>query len=557
MLKAQWRRRAETPYSPTDQFTTRVVCAYLYLDPLVCDAVWNAYLADPQRAWGISPTLDLTALLRHARIARRTLVLRDTALLAVLLSAPSTLVVEAALRYGRPGVLLACAGLVAAWLALRKAGWVAVKLGQRVRAGFTRNRRWMFRIAFLAALTAFLIGYQVAESDVVVFPLAVLLGSVVPAWAISLADQYQSIRCANRCWRGVEPPTATAPVLAAAIEERLCQVPTKNVVFYHEERAPLPFVGSGHRIAHWNITVDMGKGASDDDNDEGPLTPAPFTVGDLYTFLDEDWSLDNAVGIRHGFRLYLNGGKVDSDPALRPNLSGSPRDRLAPETIAHRVDTKDNEDSQRVFFLESVTRQDDLVVTASTRAAHRGRLLFFEVSLNALLPPHPAIVQSVRLLPVHRRDVVREALGGGTRRLPQLVLDSPIRLTRRLLAATVLWRIRRGAVRATRRFRYYDYGAFITAREGLSSADFAHLDDNVRRALKRDTVYMASRLATGLRAFLDAHSIDTTDFDLPQSVVKNVQNWNVDKVQADVVGFGNSNTFVVKTSDDPPQSKKA
>jgi hypothetical protein len=240
-----------------------------------------------------------------------------------------------------------------------------------------------------------------------------------------------------------------------------------------------------------------------------------------------------------------------------PNRSGSPVDRLAPETIAHRDDTKDNEDSQRVFFLESVTRQDDLVVTASARAAHRGHLLFFEVTLNALLPLDPAIVQRVRELPVHRRDVAREVFGGGTRRLPERVLDSPIRLALRLLDATVLWRIRRDAARATQRFRYYDYGAGITAREGLSSEDFSHLDDNVRRALERDTVYMVSRLATSLRAFLNAHSIDTTDFDSARSVVKNIQYWKVDKVQAHIVGFGNANTFVSQPPNNPSQSKEA
>ena len=557
MLKAQRRHRADTPDSPKDQLTTRVVCAYLYLDPMACDAVWNAYLADQQRAWGVSPTLDLTALLRHARIARRALVLRDTALLAVLLAAPSTLMVEVALRYGRSHVPLACAGLVAAWLALRKTGWIVVKAGQRVHAEYRRNRRWTIRIAFLAALATFLLGYQIVESDVVVLPLAVLLASVVSAWAISLADQYQSIRRAIRCWRGVEPPAAAAPPLATAIEERLYRVPAMNVVFYHEMRAPLPFVGSGPRVHHWSITVDTGKGASEDDNDDGRMKPAPFTVDDLYTFLDEDWSLDNTLDMRHGFRLYLNGGKIDSDPALRPNLSGSPADRLAPEKIAHRADTKDNEDSQRVFFLESVTRQDDLVVTASTHAAHRDQLLFFEVSISALLPLHPTIVRIVRRLPVHRRDVVQEALGDGTRRLPGLVLDSPPRLARRLLAATLLWRVRRGAMRATQRFRYYDCGAGITAREGLSSADFTHLDDNIRRALEHDTVYMGARLLGRLRAFLDAHGIDTTDFDSSQSVVKNIQNWNVDKVEADVVGFGNANTFVVTTSHDTADSKKA
>src|SRR5439155_25107853 len=140
----------------------------------------------------------------------------------------------------------------------------------------------------------------------------------------------------------------------------------------------------------------------------GSREPTPFTVGELYDHLDEDWGRDNEVKIRHGFRLYVNGGKVESDPALLPDRSRPPVDRLPPEAIAHRVDTKDNEDSQRVFFLESVTRQDDLVVTASARAAHRGQLVFFEVTLNALLPLSPAIVRIVRRLPVHPRDTARE-----------------------------------------------------------------------------------------------------------------------------------------------------
>src|SRR5439155_21962265 len=105
----------------------------------------------------------------------------------------------------------------------------------------------------------------------------------------------------------------------------------------------------------------------------------------------------------------------------------------------------------RVFFLESVTRQDALVVTASARAADGGQLVFFEVTLNALLPLSPAIVRIVRRLPVHPRDTAREVFDAGTRRLPKLVLDSPNRLARRLQYATVFWRVRRLAARATRR----------------------------------------------------------------------------------------------------------
>ncbi|MFG2045740.1 hypothetical protein [Dactylosporangium sp. NPDC048998] len=537
----RWLRRAERPPSPSDQLTTRILCANLYLDAQACDAVWNEFLSDPQGGWGTSPGLDLTALLRHARVARRLLLLRDAALLACLLAAPATFVAEAGARHGRHGLVAAGAAMVLLYLVARRAGWLVGRLGARLRARFKRKREQTVRIVLLTAFAAILAGIWLASLDIVVRSLVVLAGGVVVAWTVCVAAQFAAIRHATRCRRAAESPAQTASRLSAAVEARLEGVAKMNVIAYRETRASTPFIGSGLRIEHWPTSVDI-RHAADPDGDG----PEPFEVGDLLLFLERDWQADNPEGIRHGLRLYVHGGKLEADRDLLPSPSSPPVDRLAPETIAYRNEQRDNEDFQRVFFLESLTRRDDLVVTASARAGRRGHLLFFEVTLNALLPLLPAIVDRVRRLPAHRRDLLYRVLREGTRHLPRHFLSAPNRLAGRLVDARVFWRGRRLAALVAKRFRYHDYGASITAREGLSSDNFKAPDDNVRRALERDTVYMVTRLARGLRAFLVERGISTSSLDGPQSVTTIIQNWKVDTVKADIVGFGNANTFIAK-----------
>jgi hypothetical protein len=539
-----WFRRAERPPSPTDQLTTRILCAYLYLDPLACDAAWKEFLADPQGGWGTSPGLDLTALLRHARMARRLLLRRDAALLACLLAAPVMLLMETGSRHGWRGMLIAAGAVVLVFFMARRARWLVKKLRAGIRARYQRKREQTVRIVVLAAFAVILAAGWVASLDVVSRPLLVLLCCIFLAWVICVADQYAGIRRATRCRRSDESPADTAPRLSTSVEARLCGTAKMNVVAYRESRAATPFVGNGLKIEHWPISVDVSRAADAADGEQ----PEAFTVGDLLMFLQDDWQGNNPERIRHGLRLYVNGGKLDSDPDLLPSPSQPPIDRLAPEAIAFRVDERDNEDFQRVFFLESLTRRDDLVITASARAARRGHLLFFEVTLNALLPLLPPIVDRVRTLPAHRRDLLYRILRNGTRNLPRLLLRSPNGLANRLVDARVFWRGRRVAALVAKRFRYYDYGAGITAREGLSSDTFVALDDNVRRALERDTVYMVTRLADGLHAFLVEHGIDTSPLDGPQSVTNVIQNWKVETVKANIVGLGNANTFVSHAS---------
>jgi hypothetical protein len=530
---------------PVDQPVTRALCALLYLNVGICDAVWLNLMAHPERAWGLCPQVDLLALLRHARAARRILLVRDMVMLALLTGVPALLVVRLAERQGTFTVmLLGCL--------LLTAGVPTVKDDQPVKD--RRRLRWA-RIVLLAIDVA--LALMILTSDVA-FVLTATVAGVLLVWLVSLFAHYLTIMGARRVWWDATPPADLAPALSGPLEKRLERVAETNIVIYHEDRAPLPFVGSGVRLDPWDtIPIDTGRGALAEDGSRSE--PKPVDVGELYRFLDAEFPVDSSEGeFRTGFRLYADGSWLDRGSRLIPSRLGPPLMRLSPDEIVRLAEGSAHEERQRThFFVESTGYDGALVVTLFVNLRMKERILFVGLSLNGLFPLRKEVTGLARRQPPHAADAAGDVLKAGSREAVSLLMGSPRRLAKRLRWARVLGRLRLAARLAAHLGRLQDFGASITPREGLAIQDPDQLDYNVRTDLEQATSYMQGWLVVVLRQFLAEHGIDTTDFDPTGAVVKNIQNFHVNTISGAMVGLGNSNTFAgIEPPTTPPATEQ-
>ncbi|HZN20574.1 MAG TPA: hypothetical protein VFB84_20660 [Micromonosporaceae bacterium] len=528
---------------PEEQRVTRAFCVLLHLTDEICDLVWNTYRRDPQRAWGLCPAMDLTALLRHARTARRTLVVRDTVLLVIALALPAIVVGRIAQRYGAMLAVVVAAVLVVAW-----AGWRFIRMAGRrlVRAFLAVFKRHKVRTSRWAGLSILVLGLAVKnllEDPDLMTDLKLAFSCSLLAWLTSLVSAYQAHANARRVWRSKTAPRELMPRLPDLVEDRLEGMDRTNVVVYSEGRAVNPFVGSGHRVADWLVRINVRRGVPHDGGDR--KEPKPVDVVEFYRFLHEQWCAERAMVARCGFRLYVDGSRLHPPSVLLPTGYGPPLSRLPTAKLLEYVRQPTHEEHQRVYFyLESASHHGELVVTLLTRAYLQGPVLFVDITLNALLPTDPLIIAVARDQPSHIPDIAWRVLRAGTARLPTLLLTSPARVGARARTAMRSCRIQRLSRRAVRWDRHVDYGAGISAREGFSLVDLVQLGHNVITDLERQAVYMQARVLGALKVFLEERDIDTSDFDQArQTIVNNIQNWNIESVKAGMVGFGNANTF--------------
>ena len=72
--------------------------------------------------------------------------------------------------------------------------------------------------------------------------------------------------------------------------------------------------------------------------------------------------------------------------------------------------------------------------------------------------------------------------------------------------------------------------------------------------------YLYGRFLGQLKEFLDAHGVDTAEFDRTnRPTINKIQNWNINTVQTEMAGFGNANRFVKDSGprpDKPGQAEK-
>ncbi|MDV5143731.1 hypothetical protein R1T08_05430 [Streptomyces sp. SBC-4] len=467
-----------------DDDATRLMCGYAYLNTTFTNAVLQDLVSERLRAHGLPLGIDLVALVRHARVARRLQAIRDALLTACLLVVLFALVAALSALIGPeedPGERLGACGRLAAYG---------------------------------------------------------LLGATLVTFVATAVCR----REARRVHRGKGAPREGAPAVGSRIEEELDERDETNVVPYGTSgEKELPFVGSGVKIGE-TVWPGIAVGRPAQDNQGADLTMTPFSAADLHTRLIERLADTSGVEeLRARNRLYVQGHQAhDLGAELLPDPLRRPRTHIDPALVEAGIAEKDR--VMRTYLaLDVVGAGGAYVVTMFVRARLSRSLLSWEVSAY-VLPPLHTVFHMVSHLPRGWLEEVWKLFAITLSGLWKLLSRAPARLFRRGTqgARNVcrLWWDRR---RITHRKGHFDYGTVGSVRAW--AADLDRLDYLQRM----DVLDTFQRLQQGVllatEQFLKDHNVDTSDFERARTLITHYSY----TFKGAVVGqniFGNSGTNI-------------
>ncbi|MEJ3749550.1 hypothetical protein WEI85_40610 [Actinomycetes bacterium KLBMP 9797] len=505
-------------------------------------------LDGPPRGGAPSVTDDPVALLRHATAARRLRCFRDVACCLVAMAVGGAVVGRLAGPLGYAPAVLAVAVLAAGWLGRRQLGLrLRAWYGWAWRSKWDRCRpgplRWFVGFALAAVFAVVFLLRQAVLWDCV----GIVLVGLGVGWVVIVGESVLAHRRAAVIVAEDAPePRHLAPSLSNEAEQRIDGLTGANVVAYGESRASAPFVGNGFVVRPWKLDIDIHRRGSDGgDNDATSFED--FDVIAFHEWLEGQFLVEAAVEstrsrqLAAGHRLYVDGRKITwGSPLL---AAGRPVPRVDWDYLADELRHPERADDQRVYFyLQEVCRDGEIGVCIFVRPLLQGGCLSIEFVPLVITPVHPDVEALIADLPARLRDQVGRAVKIWTRRLPATVFGGPGRCTKRVfesaarLSARARWRL------AARYGWFYDVGAVMSVREGVSWREPKEFDHFVIRDLIRINDQLRDRLVTSIKEYLRKNGIDVDQMETAVTITQ-IQNWNVGNVRADMVGFGNNNTF--------------
>ncbi|MEV6492006.1 hypothetical protein AB0M20_25820, partial [Actinoplanes sp. NPDC051633] len=416
-------------------------------------------------------------------------------------------------------------------------GWAWRNKWDRRRPG---PLRWVACLVLATILALALVMSQAALWDCAAM---VLLGFVIGGVVVIAESAVAHRRAAAIVAEGSPEPRDLAPPVHRRLEQRIEGLAGAEVVVYSEERASAPFVGNGFVVRPWKLDVDVHRrppAATDD-------TFEMFDVVAFHEWLEGQFIVETAVAstasrqLAAGHRIYVDGRKIAWDSPLVAD--GRPLQHVDWEYLSEELRHPDRADDQRVyFFLQEISRDGEIGVCTFVRPLLQDGNLSIEFVPLVIPPVHPDVEALVADLPLNLRDQIWRAMRLWTIHIPSAVFGSPVRCVRRVLAwgarqsTRVYWRL------AVRCRWFYDLGADMSIREGVSWRTPEEFDHFAIRDLIRINDQLRDRLVTSIKTYLQAHGIDPDQLETAVTI-NQIQNWNVGNVRADMVGFGNNNTF--------------
>lgn len=494
-----------------------------------------------------SVTEDPVALARHARAAWRLRCCRDVVCALIAVAVGAVVVARLTNRFGFTTALALVAVLIAAWQGRR----LVVRALRAWGRWAWRSKRDRSRPGPLRAVTAVALAAVVAVILLLRQPMlwncvaTVLLGLFV-GWVVVVAESVVAHRRAAAIVTGGAPqPRDLARSVSTDEEMRAKNLLDSNVIAYGTSRASAPFVGNGFTVRPWKLDVDLDLRPADAGDDEEAFED--FDVVDFHAWLERNFEVENAVEstasrrLTAGHRIYVDGRKLGwRSPLL---AGGRPVPKVDWDYLADELRHPARADDQRVyFFLQEVCRDGEIAVCTLVRPLVQSGRLSIEFVPLVIPPVHPDVEALVAELPTRFLDHVGRAVRTWTPRTPAAVFGAPVQCLKQILewaaksSRWAHWRL------AARYGWFYDFGAVMSVREGVCWREPDEFDHFVIRDLIRINDQLRDRLVTSIKVYLRDHGIDTDQLGTSVTITQ-IQNWNVGNVRADMVGFGNDNTF--------------
>jgi hypothetical protein len=456
------------------------LCSLTYVEPGLADFVTEELLHDSRHAIQPPFGLDLIALARHARGARRITFWLTTVLAVNLLTAISI-------------------GALYAWTML------SADDGRTLE----QHARSLATGGVVIVLACWFIGWM--------------------ALAVERTRRYQKIRAL------VKSPASgrdLAPALSPAVEKRLADAMGGNVTVF---RGGEPLGGHGDIIGAWSIDVDLTKAATSDDGQRKEIVP--FAASEVHGAIAESIRSSGVPDLRIENRLFVRGSGVAAVPGLLPHRFVRPRTTLPPEMVVSGIN-RPTPNARTYLRVEKVAWSGDLVLNVLIRAdVVAGANLYVEFYACGLLPLAP-FARRPEHMPRSVSEIIFRVLRdvGVTKPLRQ-TLGIPLYLAKQLIAR---WKQASRRLRETVRIRrghIFDYGPASYFREG--SSDTAHYERFAEADEDMHIKIVARRTLSAIRDLLASHGVDTSNFDKLESRVSNTV-YNIGNISGTGNAFGSN-----------------
>lgn len=501
----------------------------------------------PPRAGAPSLTEDPVALLRHATAARRLRGYREWVCCLIALAVGGAVVAQLAGEIGYGAAVAAVGVGIAGWAARQRLRrglralvvWAWRRHRDRCRSGPVRG---VIVVALVAAMSLPFLLRQPVLWDCA----DTALVGLAAGWLVVVAESTLAHhRAAAIVVDGSPPPRGLARPLTGQVEERLDQLSDANVIVYGEPRAAAPFVGNGLVVRPWELAIDVRRRKADGNADAFAL----FDVVAFHEWLEAGFRIENAVEstssrrLTSGHRLYVDGRKVHWESALLAADPPVPQLRIDWDVLADELRHPERSEDRRVYFyVQEIARDGEIGVCIFLRPLLQNGRLSLEFVPLVIPPVHPDVEALIDGLPARTRDQVARAARIWTPRACGAVFGSPVRCLARVRAGLRRWASRQRWRLAARYGWFYDHGAVMSVREGVSWREPNEFDHFVIRDLVRINDQLRDRLLASIKTYLEEVGVDTEEWDTSVTITS-IQNWNVGNVRADMVGFGNNNTF--------------
>ena len=520
---------------PADTDPTKVLCVAVHLDPELRESILHSFAADPQKAWGPTPHLDLVAVVRHARQARRSEFLRDFLLAAALVATLGTVGLRVVHRGAAQQFLVVVAVIAALAIVVSLARraerpWRRLLgfIGRRFRSNgpVTTILFFVFVGLIVAALTTF------ARDRAVQHDLIMVAAGIGFSFAVVLVHEYVRVGRALTAYKTKEPLREQAPSRPGWFEDRLAELEDANLVVYDNRGRTLDtFIGSGKPLGSWPITVDVTRGRR---TDNGRVAPSSLSAKEIYDQLKQVADRSGIPDLTTGYRLYVD-GRAARDMGLLTGPLGPPVARVPWETVEAGLNARTPR-ARTYLVVQIASWSGALVLTVFISVELAGELLHLQIKayvLPGIALPRPAVMA---LLPGSAARRAWAPIPRAARSTVRLLLASPAHCATALSIPGRDQGLRRAQRRKARHDLIFEFGATESLHERYAAKVTGHanaLDD-----LGRHFFVLESLLTRRFEQILEEHHIDT--FGLRDAVLSILNNQHnaIDNLTHKNVSFG-------------------
>jgi hypothetical protein len=487
-----------------DTLPTRQICTAVYLSEEVRRHVLDRYALFPYWAWAPSYEVDMVAVFRHARRARRLDLARD-ALLAFIFFVTTISVCYLVARQGSvwPAVAIGISvvAIASPLVDSSKLRSIAQRWAEHNDLGRILLEVFLVLVLVLVVLRSF--GWSPNLRTCV----AIGVAGAINAWLVVAAYAKFAHDCAREAWQTERALVNLAPPAPKLIEARFADVEDGNLVTYdHELRSSDAMVGAGQEYYEWPITVDTRLGLMQANGKPAAARPIE-SIRELHDRLRVAVEDTGIEGLICEYRTYADGqGLRRSHCDLIDGQVGPPRTKLPRDDVYKWLEGSDRL-VRTQLCLQISSPDGDLVVTSFVRARLVGDYLHVRVRVFVLPPPGVA-ARALASLPMSPFSRVVSPILISLRTTPGLVLKSPQEVVSALTAPVGRWWLLLRHRRDIRGNLLYDFGAVQSLREQLAVGEQMHL--NAWEDTIRNCAVIQVELLRALADFLEEHRIDAT-----------------------------------------------